>query len=138
MAVSDTVLTGTAGLFDGLLTFSVAGVSLMTLLGALVVFLICFAAMRLLTRLASRALSKSRLEGALRSFVLGGVWLNVIARPDFIAYGPGRKPLSVRIAEALGAFRVRWTVRPEDEPAAREKENDCVIFEFYRPEPRFH
>ena len=50
----------------------------------------------------------------------------------------GRKPLSVRIAEALGAFRVRWTVRPEDEPAAREKENDCVIFEFYRPEPRFH
>lgn len=77
-------------------------------------------------------------QSALRSFVLGGVWLNVIARPDFIAYGPGRKPLSVRIAEALGAFRVRWTVRPEDEPAAREKENDCVIFEFYRPEPRFH
>ena len=73
MAVSDTVLTGTAGLFDGLLTFSVAGVSLMTLLGALVVFLICFAAMRLLTRLASRALSKSRLEGALRSFVLSCV-----------------------------------------------------------------
>ena len=73
MAVSDTVLTGTAGLFDGLLTFSVAGVSLMTLLGALVVFLICFAAMRLLTRLASKALSKSRLEGALRSFVLSCV-----------------------------------------------------------------
>ena len=56
MAVSDTVLTGTAGLFDGLLTFSVAGVSLMTLLGALVVFLICFAAMRLLTLLAENAL----------------------------------------------------------------------------------
>ena len=73
MAVSDTVLTGTAGLFEGLLTFSVAGVSLMTLLSALVVFLICFAAMRLLTRLASKALSKSRLEGALRSFVLSCV-----------------------------------------------------------------
>lgn len=73
MAVSDTVLTGTAGLFDGLLTFSVAGVSLMTLLSALIVFVICFVAMRLITRLASRALAKSRLEGALRNFVLSCV-----------------------------------------------------------------
>ena len=76
-------------------------------------------------------------QSPLRSFLLGGVWLNFLARPHFIAYGPGPKPLSVRIAEVLGAFRVCWTVRPEDDIDAKQRENDCVIFEFYRPDVRF-
>lgn len=77
-------------------------------------------------------------QSRLRSVALGGTWLNFLARPHFIAYGPGAKPLSVRLAEALGAVRVCWTVRPEDNTAAKERENDCVIFEFYRPDVHFH
>ena len=78
MGIFNTVLTSAAGgagsgLFGGLLTISIGGVSLMTLLSALIVFVICFVAMRLITRLASRALAKSRLEGALRNFVLSCV-----------------------------------------------------------------
>ena len=78
MGIFNTVLPSAAdgagsGLFGGLLTISIGGVSLMTLLSALIVFVICFVAMRLITRLASRALAKSRLEGALRNFVLSCV-----------------------------------------------------------------
>ena len=76
-------------------------------------------------------------QSRLRSALLGGTWMNFLARPHFIAYGPGAKPLSVRVAEALGAARVCWTVRPEDDVAAKQRENDCVIFEFYRPDVYF-
>ncbi len=76
---------------------------------------------------------RSRLRGA----VLGGLLLNCIARPQFIAYGPGKKPWTARLAEALGALRVCWTVRPGDDAAAKEAENDAVIFEFYRPAPKY-
>lgn len=77
--------------------------------------------------------ARKRLQGA----VLGGLFCNCIARPQFIAYGPGKKPWPARLAEALGALRVCWTVRPEDDIAAKEAENDAVIFEFYRPEPKY-
>ena len=76
-------------------------------------------------------------QSALRCFVLGGVWMNFRARPHFIAYGPGKKPWSVRLAEGMGAVRVCWTVRSEQEAEKKQRENDCVIFEFYRPDVRF-
>ena len=68
---------------------------------------------------------------------LGNLLTNVAARPQFIAYGPGKKPPLARLAEAMGAIRVCWTVRPEDDVAAKEEENDAVIFEFYTPKPKF-
>lgn len=71
------------------------------------------------------------------ALALGCLFTNVLARPQFIAYGPGKKPWTVRLAEAMGAIRVCWTVRPTDDIAAKEAENDAVIFEFYRPEPTF-
>ena len=74
---------------------------------------------------------------ALRGFCLGCTLYNVIARPQFIAYGPGKKPILERLAEAMGAVRVCWTVRPEDDIVAKELENDAVIFEFYNPKPRY-
>ncbi len=68
----------------------------------------------------------------------GGVFLgntlgNFAARPHFIAYRLGPKPNAVRIAELLGAMKFGWTSH------APENENVCdaVIFEHYRPEPRF-
>ena len=76
-------------------------------------------------------------KARLRGIVMGGLFLNCLARPQFIAYGPGKQPWSARFAETLGALRVCWTVRPEDGIAAKEAENDAVIFEFYRPEPKY-
>lgn len=41
--------------------------------------------------------------------IVGNVLTNVIARPQFIAYKIGPKPLSVRLCEAMGAVRAGWT-----------------------------
>lgn len=66
------------------------------------------------------------------AFLLGNVLLNVVARPHFIAYRIGEKPLTVLAAEELGATRVAWTSRaPGDAPSY-----DAVIFEHYLPDPR--
>lgn len=63
------------------------------------------------------------------SIILSNLLLNFLARPQFVAYKIGRKPLTVRIANRLGAMRFCWT---SHEPR-NEKGNDCVIFEFYKP-----
>ncbi len=71
------------------------------------------------------------------AFALSRVLMNVVARPQFIAYGPGRKPPSVRLTEAMGALRIAWTVHPEDDVEKKQAENDAVIFEFYRPATKY-
>lgn len=63
-------------------------------------------------------------------FLLSHVLLNVIARPQFIAYKIGPRPLSVRLSELMGAMKVGWTSKDR----ASEKGRDAVIFEFYTPE----
>ena len=65
--------------------------------------------------------------------VLGNTLLNVAARPQFIAYRIGPKPLTVRFAEALGAMPVGWTSHSRDSEAGR----DAVIFEYYKPGIRY-
>ncbi len=65
--------------------------------------------------------------------VLGNTLLNAAARPQFIAYRIGPKPLAVRFAEALGAMAFGWTSHSRDSEAGR----DAVIFEYYRPDVRF-
>ncbi|NLL46940.1 MAG: glycerophosphodiester phosphodiesterase [Clostridiales bacterium] len=67
------------------------------------------------------------------AFLVGNLLTNFIARPHFIAYGIGCKPLTVRLCERLGAMRVAWTSRGPDS----EENNDAVIFEHYRPRPRY-
>lgn len=66
-------------------------------------------------------------------FALSYGLTNVMARPQFIAYKIGPRPLSVRFAELLGAMRVGWTAKD----ASAEKGRDCVIFEHYLPKVRF-
>ena len=61
--------------------------------------------------------------------IVGNVLTNVIARPQFIAYKIGPKPLSVRLCEAMGAVRAGWTSRAW----THERDYDIVIFERYRP-----
>ena len=67
------------------------------------------------------------------AFLMSRCLFNFLARPQFIAYRIGRRPLSVRFAEALGAMRVGWTAHND----RAERGRDAVIFEFYRPQLRF-
>ena len=66
-------------------------------------------------------------------FLLSNCMGNFVGRPHFIAYRVGKKPIPVRLAEKLGDARVCWTSHDPD----NEKDNDTVIFEFYRPEIRY-
>lgn len=67
------------------------------------------------------------------AFLMGNLLLNFLGRPHFIAYGLGRKPLTVRLCEKLGAMKVAWTSHGLD----AHRDNDAVIFEYYRP-PRWY
>ena len=70
-------------------------------------------------------------------FLAGNLLSNVIARPQFIAHGPGRKTALARFAEACGAMPGYWTARPGDDAAALEEYYDAVIFEHYAPKPKY-
>ena len=67
------------------------------------------------------------------AFLLSHGFTNILCRPQFIAYRIGKKPLTVRLAEKMGAMKVAWT---SHEPK-NEKGNDAVIFEFYKPRVNF-
>ena len=72
-------------------------------------------------------------RGLFQSYVLSRTLLNFLARPQFIAYKFGFRPLPVRLSELLGAMKVGWT----SHEAKNEKGRDAVIFEFYQPQLRY-
>lgn len=72
-----------------------------------------------------------------QSLMMSRLLTNVLTHPQFIAYHIGPKCLSARVSEAMGAMRVAWTARPSDDHARLTKRNDAIIFEHYRPDPRF-
>ncbi len=76
--------------------------------------------------------TKGRIPKA-EGFVLSNTLLNFAARPQFIAYRIGKKPISVKAAEFLGAVPVAWTSHDPES----EKTNDFVIFEHYLPKIRY-
>ena len=65
--------------------------------------------------------------------LLGSLAFNFAARPHFVAYKIGPKPLFVRFCESLDAIKVGWTAHDD----AAEAECDVVIFEHYSPEVKF-
>jgi len=67
------------------------------------------------------------------SFVASRLLMNCLTHPQFIAYRVGKKPLLVRLSEAMGAMRVAWTARPEDDHDKLTQQYDAIIFEHYRP-----
>ena len=67
------------------------------------------------------------------AFLLSHGLTNFFCRPQFIAYRIGFRPVTVRLAEALGAMKVAWT---SHEPR-NQKGNDAVIFEFYKPTVKY-
>ena len=58
---------------------------------------------------------------------------NFLGRPQFIAHHVGKKALTVRLAELLGAMRICWTAHDR----SQERTNDAVIFEHCRPPIRY-
>ncbi|MBO4217537.1 MAG: glycerophosphodiester phosphodiesterase [Clostridia bacterium] len=66
-------------------------------------------------------------------FVLGNLLMNAIARPNFIAYRIGKKPLALRFSKALGAVVIGWTAHDTE----CEKDYDSVIFEHCIPTPEY-
>lgn len=77
--------------------------------------------------------SKKHIKGYL-AFAMSRLLSNCLTRPQFIAYRVGPKPLSVRVAEGMGAMKVLWTAREPERHKQRMDENHAVIFEGYRPE----
>ena len=67
------------------------------------------------------------------AFLLSHLLTNCVARPNFIAYGIGKKPASVRLCEVMGVMRVAWTAAAPGE----EAKNDAVIFQYYLPKVKF-
>lgn len=74
---------------------------------------------------------------ALAAFALSRCLGNFLARPQFIAWGPRKKNVMVKLAEAFGPMKVFWTAHPDMDAAALEAEYDGVIFEYYTPRPRY-
>ena len=81
----------------------------------------------------SRHYTKIKETNKVTAFILSNLLTNCIARPNFIAYEIGKKPLTVKICEKMGAMKVCWTSKS----AINEIGNDAVIFENYMPNVRF-
>ncbi len=69
----------------------------------------------------------------LAAFGEANLLCNFLGRPHFIAYQIGKKPLSLRLCQKLGAMLVLWTAHDWE----AEKEADAVIFEYYRPRRKY-
>jgi len=69
--------------------------------------------------------------------LLGNLLTNFMSRPHFIAYENTPIPLTVRLCRLMKPIKVVWTVRPHQDITKCEKENDTIIFEFYKPEPKY-
>ena len=67
------------------------------------------------------------------AYLLSHCLTNFLSRPNFISYRIGKKPLSVKLSEKMGAMKVAWTSHSE----SAEKRSDTVIFEHYLPKIRF-
>lgn len=65
---------------------------------------------------------------------LSNLFLNVLARPQFIARETSLSNLSLRLCLAFRPMRVVWTVRPEHDLARLRAENDALIFEHFLPD----
>ncbi|MDO5444813.1 MAG: glycerophosphodiester phosphodiesterase family protein [Eubacteriales bacterium] len=67
------------------------------------------------------------------AFLLSHGMLNFISRPNFISYKIGYQPLTIKLAYLLRAGKFAW---PSHEPR-NEEGKDAVIFEYYKPKPKF-
>ncbi|MCL2425366.1 MAG: glycerophosphodiester phosphodiesterase [Oscillospiraceae bacterium] len=69
--------------------------------------------------------------------LLGNLLTNFISRPHFIAYSNSTRPLIARLCYIFKPMKVTWTIIPGHNIEKCERQNDTVIFEYYKPKPRF-
>lgn len=86
-------------------------------------------------QLSAQTTELRKTTSVLQAFGLSRLLSNCISRPHFIAYRKGRQPFFVKLCCALNAMCFVWTIHPEDIPRKHELKHDCVIFEYYTPEP---
>lgn len=66
-------------------------------------------------------------------FLMGQLVFNFLSRPQFISYGLGKRPFSMKIARLFHPAFVCWTVRSAREWQAVEPIYDQMIFEAFAP-----
>ncbi|MBQ9543789.1 MAG: glycerophosphodiester phosphodiesterase [Clostridia bacterium] len=64
--------------------------------------------------------------------ILANLFLNVLARPEFVAYRISKKPLCVKLCEMMGAVRFGWTYTGKEDA----KDFDSLIFERCEPKAK--
>ena len=71
----------------------------------------------------------------LTGFLLRNLFLNVIVRPDFVAYrfSNRKNPIFRLNTSLLGATRVYWTIRTPEDFAAAKADGGIPIFEGFEP-----
>jgi len=69
--------------------------------------------------------------------LLGNLLTNFISRPHFISYSNSPHPLTVKLCRAMKPMNIVWTVQPTHDIKKCEKQNDTIIFEYYKPLPKF-
>ncbi|MFB0920630.1 MAG: glycerophosphodiester phosphodiesterase family protein [Oscillospiraceae bacterium] len=84
-------------------------------------------------QLSSDPVEMAKDTSCLNAFMVGNLLTNFLARPNFVAYGLGRKPLIVKLCAKLGAMKVAWVAKD----CSQEKINDAVIFEHFKPSVKF-
>jgi len=69
--------------------------------------------------------------------LLGYLLTNFMSRPHFLAYSNDPHPLTVKLCRAMKPMNIVWTVLPDHDIKKCEEQNDAIIFEYYKPEPRY-
>lgn len=70
-------------------------------------------------------------------FMLSQMLTNCLTRPHFMAYREDDPPGPLRLVQKLGAMTVMWTVMTQQRHDELTKTDDAIIFDHYKPEPRF-
>jgi len=74
---------------------------------------------------------------AVSKILLGNLLTNFMSRPHFLAYSNSSHPLTVKLCLAMKPIKAIWTILPDHNIEKCEKENDIIIFEYYKPKPKF-
>lgn len=76
--------------------------------------------------------------GFLRGLMAGALAINVLSRPDFVAYRFEHRhhPAMLLACGPLGAWRVYWTVGTEEDLDAADLKDAVSIFEGFNPAPQ--
>ena len=70
-------------------------------------------------------------------FFVGHLLTNFMSRPHFIAYRADPHPFTMRFCQLFNPMNVVWTLAPDVDIEYYERRNDTVIFEYYKPTPRY-